>query len=205
MKDFAQWLVLTRKLSKGSARVYVSNVKTMLAAAPEEGVTADFVQSYSEAHPAKRTPYRVFREWAQEKHQMSLPELPHRTSGRTRKHIIEAEDTGVVAEVPEAVLDALDALLQGSITAKILSKLMWGHLTHVPEKHRYECPTPGDIETVTVLPEAYVQTLLNWASPAPGKELYTPFVPRKPGSLKQINWSWLELTIAVRRRSRETC
>ena len=205
MEDFAEWLVLTRKLSKGSSRVYTSNVRTMLEAAPEEGVTEAFVKEYTEAHPSKRTPYRVFREWAAEKHGMSLPELPHGPSGRARKHVAEAEDTGVVENVPEAVLDALEELMQGMITSKILSKLMWGHLLHVPEKHRYERPTPGDVETLTVLPEGYVQVIQEWASPARGKELYTPFVPRKPGSLKQINWSWLELTIAVRRRSRETC
>lgn len=205
MKEFKEWLILTRKLSKGSARVYASNVRTMLEAAPEEGVTEAFVKEYAEVHPAKRTPYRVFREWAAEKHGMSLPELPHRPSGRARKHVAEAEDTDVVEEVPGAVLDALGNLMQGAITSKILSKLMWGHLIHVPEKHRYECPTPGDVRTVSVLPEAYVNVIREWASPAQGKELYTPFVPRKPGSLRPINWSWLELTIEVRRRSQETC
>ena len=205
MKDFQDWLILERKISKGSARVYASNVKTMLDAAPEEGVTEDFVQSYTTANPGKRTPYRVFREWAQEAHSMTLPELPHRPSGRTRKHIAEREDTSIVEEVPETVLDALNEIMQGTITQKIVSKLMWGHLLHVPEKHRYECPTPGDVDTVTVLPEAYVDTLKAWAQPQKGKELYTPLVPRKPGSLKPINWSWLELTLAVRRRSQEMC
>ena len=205
MKDFKEWLVLKRKLSKGSARVYASNVKTMMASAPEEGVTSDFLTEYTTANPSKRTPYRVFREWAEEVHGMMLPALPHRPSGRARKHAAEKEDVNIVEEVPEAVLDAVDALMQGSITAKILSKLMWGHLTYVETKFRYECPTPGDLQTTTVLPESHVEAIKGWAAPFPGKELYTPFIPRRPGSLKQINWSWLELTIAVRRRNQEKC
>jgi hypothetical protein len=205
MKDFSEWLILTRKLSKGSARVYVSNARSVLTAAPEEGVTQAFLTEYMDANPAKRTPYRVFREWALEKHGMDLPILPNKPSGRARKHIQEKEDTSIVEEVPESVLHALGEMLQGSITPKIVSKLMWGHLIHVPEKHRYECPTPGDLETITVLPEAYVNTVRDWAQPAQGKELYTPLVPRKPGSLKPINWAWLELTLAVRKRTQEMC
>lgn len=204
MDDFYEWMILERKLAKGSARVYRSHAKAVLAAAPEEGVTPEFLSEYMEVNPARRTPYRVFREWAQETHGMKLPELPHRPSGRRPKYKREKEDVEVVEEVPEAVLDALSELLQGSITPKIVSKLMWGHLVHSSAKHRYECPTPGDVETLTILPEAYVEVLKDWAKPAPGKELYTPLVPRKPGSLKPINWSWLELTLAVRRQSQGT-
>jgi hypothetical protein len=202
---FKKWLILERKLSSNSARVYASQVRTLLKAAPSEGVTPAFVDSYLGENKNKRTAYRVFRDWMKVSESLDLPPLAHRPSGRPAKYKEGESDEGVVYGVPDAVLDAVGEIMQGAITRKLLSQLMWGFLTFNEKKDRYECPTPGDVKSTTVLATGPILIIRNWASPAPGKEGFTPLVPRNPGSLKPVNWSWLEMTIEVRRRSRETC
>ena len=200
LPEFKTWLVEERKVKKSSANVYVSAARSLLRAVGSE-LTSERLLEVAQEHVEWRYPYRLFWEFSREGQELTLPELPPFPPGRRRNSTREEEGP----QLPESVLDALVRLTAGAITERQLSKLYCGHLVHVPEKQRYECPTPGDKGTWTVLEEAPVQVLLGWAAPIPGDELYTPLVPKKPADRQRADWKWIELSLEVRRRAQRSC
>lgn len=199
MREFMEWLIEVRKISKASAKVYASRAKKVMAELPEDMGEAQ-VRDYLAGHVELRSAYRTYAEWAKEAKGLHLPTIDTFPVGRPVMQEKKAKPT-----IPDEVLDAILSLMEATkLPASTLKRIYWGQLTHVPKKARYDMPHPDYKNTWAMLPEREVDIIRAWAQPDDGALMLYPLVPKAPKSTVGAEWKTLTPTLAARKRSQPT-
>lgn len=198
--QFKEWLKKEMQMKDNSIKVYLSHINRLERALNSTSFEDDEqVKGVILLHPKTRSAYRAYSRYMLELYEKQLPDLPVLPLGRPPKPVENIVD---IPQVPVEVVDAIADCILSGLEAKSLKTRTWGHVIYNENKDRYETPEANGSKAWIILPKQAIQTLREWAQPTPEKEIYTPLVPTKPGSLKPVNLKWLLPLIEVRMSTR---
>jgi len=198
--QFKEWLKKEMQMKDASIKVYLSHINRLERALNSNGFDdEEKVKGVILLHPKARSAYRAYARYMLEVNERTLPEAPVLPLGRPPKPVESSVD---IPQVPVEVVDAIVECILSGLEAKSLKTRTWGHVIYNENKDRYETPEANGSKAWIILPKQAIQTLKEWAQAEPGKEIYTPLVPAKPGSLKPVNLKWLIPLIEVRMSNR---
>jgi hypothetical protein len=174
---YAQWLVDNRKLCATTVSTYLTLMRRVIRHAGHP-LTAEGAHGWIESLPAHhrsphRAAYRAFAEWSKEVGH-PIPALPL-----------------VRADVPEEVIDALDALVRSGIPMKLLGSLRWDVADSPAKRAAFPDRTflrvgIGAGADVAAVPLDAAEVLRRWGYPDGDPGPTDLVVPRAPGAAEPI-------------------
>lgn len=177
---YGKWLEARRGYSSTTSRIYASYVRAAIRACggdnPSGDVLAKAFVVIKAKHPTtfstRRRAWNMFVLWNGTERGVVLPGVDQR----------EEVEKAVTAELPDKVRDALRALRDSAISARMIELLTWAHVTLVGLNgaEKVQVRHPSVQGEVWVVPAEHIRVLFSYAKP--GGNLCNPLVPLCPGS-----------------------
>jgi hypothetical protein len=187
LNDFADWLVRTRDIKKGTVNVYCSSVRGLIRAAGAADDAAALAKAYLDLPRDRRMVYRTawtaFRDFALGTKNQLLPELPRERA--------EPKEMPPCA-LPGEVLAALRRTTPNGLIPPVIVATRWLHVTEQEITIEGEAYVtllhPTKANTSILIRRQDLETLRTWGYPHSGAEERPsqdcPLVPRTPESIE---------------------